>query len=99
MFCGKSVCLDCACFHCQETLLGYVRQLARVLMEALMPEYDFDDKHDVTVLEAQGRWAAKLEVAVKPALRSARGLQNASPACLLVSASLAKVPGCDLPDC
>ena len=58
------------------TLLGYVRRLAGMLVEALMPECDFDDKHDVTVLEAQGRWAAKLEGAFKQALLAVRGLQD-----------------------
>ena len=63
-----SVRLDGTCFRCQETLLGNVRRLAGMLMEMRMPAYEFDAKRDVTVLLVQGRWAAKLEGAFKPAL-------------------------------
>lgn len=68
-------------------------------MEMLMPEFEFDATRDMTVMVMQGRWAAKLKVAFKPALLAARGLHDSIPACLLCSASLAKVPGCDLRDC
>lgn len=68
-------------------------------MEMLMPAFEFDAKRDMTVMIMQGRWAAKLKVAFKPALLAVGGLQDSIPACLLFSASLAKVPGCDLRDC
>ena len=71
-----SVRLHGTCFHCQETLLGNVRRLAGVLMEMLMPAYEFDAERDMTVLLVQGRRAAKLEGAFKPALLAVRGLQD-----------------------
>ena len=38
---------------------NYAPQFARALMDTLMPNYDFNEEQDMTVVEMQDRWAAK----------------------------------------
>ena len=45
----------------KDTMPNYAPQFARALMDTVMPNYVFNEKHNMTVLEMQDRWAAKLD--------------------------------------